>query len=297
MSNIFTQLMIDLSLKCALRFGDCGIDFITTTRKDKVVKQRSSFENEKLYDIYMQLFMKDEYDKEGRDKQLYSFIFTCLNEEYQMKIRNHERFMESHQLMDPIELLQLLKEIVSACTEIKLIQNHNTLLQINETSTVNATLNDNEMCNWIGRNQMDYENPIIHIDSMPYVDLEQFGVIHNHGQNENREEDCTIFGLDDSGCALISKNDAKQQLDSNHVDERGNKKITFEKKNAMDIKKYRNQCRKSLFTENEKVSIMQGVSIHGEGNWKRIKNEFPLVFQKRSAVDIKDCYRNMKKHM
>jgi hypothetical protein len=38
-----------------------------------------------------------------------------------------------------------------------------------------------------------------------------------------------------------------------------------------------------------------GVSMFGEGKWASIKNAFPNELSTRTTVNIKDCYRNMKK--
>ena len=46
------------------------------------------------------------------------------------------------------------------------------------------------------------------------------------------------------------------------------------------------------FTAEEENMLMEGVRIHGVGNWKKILNSYRFHW-KRTAVDLKDKYRNM----
>ena len=49
------------------------------------------------------------------------------------------------------------------------------------------------------------------------------------------------------------------------------------------------------FTDEEKACIASGVSIFGKGKWVEILAMYPQELGTRSNVDIKDCYRTMKK--
>lgn len=46
------------------------------------------------------------------------------------------------------------------------------------------------------------------------------------------------------------------------------------------------------FMQDEKDAIKEGVAIFGQGNWSKIKSEYPALWS-RTNVNIKDCYRTM----
>lgn len=49
------------------------------------------------------------------------------------------------------------------------------------------------------------------------------------------------------------------------------------------------------WTVEEKNAVRRGVSKFGEGNWKNVKLEYPVILANRSNVQIKDCWRVMVK--
>ena len=50
-----------------------------------------------------------------------------------------------------------------------------------------------------------------------------------------------------------------------------------------------------MWTVEEKNAVRRGVSKFGEGNWKNVKLEYPVILAHRSNVQIKDCWRVMVK--
>jgi len=56
----------------------------------------------------------------------------------------------------------------------------------------------------------------------------------------------------------------------------------------------RNKKRK-WWTESEKMAVREGVRKLGAGDWVGIKKEYEHALQERTSVQIKDCYRTMKK--
>jgi predicted Zn-ribbon and HTH transcriptional regulator len=49
------------------------------------------------------------------------------------------------------------------------------------------------------------------------------------------------------------------------------------------------------WTVEEKNAVRRGVSKFGEGNWKNVKLEYPVILAHRTNVQIKDCWRVMVK--
>ena len=54
-----------------------------------------------------------------------------------------------------------------------------------------------------------------------------------------------------------------------------------------------NKRKRSLFTKEEKAAIKEGASLFGFGKWKQIKEEYSVILQNRTVVQIKDQYRSM----
>ncbi|KAL6459957.1 hypothetical protein MHYP_G00317160 [Metynnis hypsauchen] len=54
-------------------------------------------------------------------------------------------------------------------------------------------------------------------------------------------------------------------------------------------------CKRKMWTTEESDWVRQGVARYGEGRWEKIKNSFP--FKGRTAVNIKDRWRTMKKQL
>ena len=50
------------------------------------------------------------------------------------------------------------------------------------------------------------------------------------------------------------------------------------------------------WTDEEKLSVKEGVRKFGIGKWKDIKAEYNAILRNRSAVQIKDCWRTMAKN-
>jgi len=62
------------------------------------------------------------------------------------------------------------------------------------------------------------------------------------------------------------------------------------KKRTSQQKKYDG---KRSWGEEEKNAIVEGIRLHGLGNWAAIKSEFDILFAMRTSGQIKDCYRRM----
>jgi len=53
---------------------------------------------------------------------------------------------------------------------------------------------------------------------------------------------------------------------------------------------------KNFWTEAEVQALLDGCAEYGEGKWALIKRSNPEMFKNRTTLDIKDKWRNMKKH-
>jgi len=53
--------------------------------------------------------------------------------------------------------------------------------------------------------------------------------------------------------------------------------------------------KKKKFSDKEKAAIKTGVDMFGKGSWKKIKEHYDVVLVSRSTIQIKDCYRTMKR--
>ena len=49
------------------------------------------------------------------------------------------------------------------------------------------------------------------------------------------------------------------------------------------------------WTTEEKTAVKQGILKYGVGKWGQIKSEYAEILRRRTAVNIKDCFRTMQK--
>jgi hypothetical protein len=74
--------------------------------------------------------------------------------------------------------------------------------------------------------------------------------------------------------------------------------ITNHSSKSYSLIKLENKIRvKRPFSNCEKTAIIAGVSMYGEGQWTLIKQNFSKELSTRTTVNIKDCYRNLKKKL
>ena len=53
--------------------------------------------------------------------------------------------------------------------------------------------------------------------------------------------------------------------------------------------------KRKRWTDEEKEAVRQGIAEHGVGRWALIKSDWAMELRDRTSVQIKDCYRTMKK--
>jgi len=123
--------------------------------------------------------------------------------------------------------------------------------------------------------------------------------------DENRNQRNQKERIDGPSALYANKRNRVQvQWDEGDIDsisdesDAGTKMDNHSKKVKHEKIEHKARKRHEKFTDEEKMAIKNGVKEYGESNWARIKYDikYKEILNNRTAVQIKDAYRTMKKN-
>ena len=254
-------LKLELSLKCGYEFGEMSM-YIDNLSRPKIKEDNESY-------------------KEWRNTmiKMYSYIVLQLPNSLKRGLFDHQHFKDLHKEKDPIELLKLIETLCTNTNYCRIESKHPNHLF---TPCGQREIETNDAC----------EDMFSECTSVCYEEnVDDYKYAEKNGERRQRVclEIMTTTKRERSRPELIN-NPAYNMVPRIRSP---NEMRVDSKKDTLHIST--KKCTKRTFTYDEKRAIEQGVVIHGIGNWKKIKAEFHRELQDRSAVDIKDCYRNIER--
>jgi len=331
MSAEWSQLRIDIVNGSYIRFGNrLGRMLDTFVYEEEEMKTEDQFPSKSVFELYQNRFWMNKLDDNDNLPVLFCYIWDHLPNKVQVMLKNQANFWKVYDGKSPLELWKLVHFVMNADNVDSIGDDCQwTIMDLHcgDCKYVGKTIptSINERCIVDESNEIESEDDWCEMSYRGHHDVVSLPNNDENGQHSPSEDSSDGYSCDDSvdsetrvkKFALYLKGKMKSRnmqdtpedtpendkcakvivqrptrIHSLSTQPKSSKEIVFEEVVTKDL----HRSKRNLFSKEEKVCIEMGVAYFGEGKWSKIKEKYAYELKDRTTVNIKDCWRTMKKN-